>query len=67
MAISYPAYINKMASQLHSTDDFLAMEAQVDLKLAKHFKKTRGNLNPGESPNSQNALSFDFYWQLSHM
>ena len=51
IAILYPAYINKMASQLHSTEDFSATEAQVHLKLAKHSKTTCGYLNPGESPN----------------
>ena len=40
IAISYPDYINRMASCLHSTDNFSAMEAQVHLKLAKHSKKT---------------------------
>ena len=69
IAISYPEYINRMASCLHSTDNFLAMEAQVHLKLAKHSKKTCGYLdgNPGESPNCQNVLIFDFYWRLSHI
>ena len=66
IAISYPEYINRMASCLHSTDNFLAMEAQVHLKLAKHSKKTCDYLNLGESPNRQNALIFNFYWQLSH-
>ena len=51
-------YINIMASRLHSTDDFSATEAQVHLKLAKHSKKMCGYLNPGESPNRQNALIF---------
>ena len=51
-----------MASQLHSTDDFSATEAEVHLKLAKRSKNTCGHLNSGESPNSQNALIFDFYW-----
>ena len=66
IAILYPVYIDKMASQLHSTDNFTAMEAQVHLKLAKHSKKTCDYLNLGESPNRQNALIFNFYWQLSH-
>ena len=60
IVISYTAYTNKMASQLHSTDNFSATEAQVHLKLAKHSKKTCGNLIPGESQNRQNALIFDF-------
>ena len=67
IAILYPAYINTMVSQLHSTDDFSATEAQVHLKLAKQSKKTCGCLNSGESPNCQNALLFDFYLWFSHM
>ena len=47
IVISYSAYINKMVSQLHSTDDFSAMEAQVHLKLAKRSKKMCSHLNPG--------------------
>ena len=67
IAISYPAYINKMVSWLHSTDDYSPTEAQVHLKLAKRSKKMCGYLNPGESPNCQHALFFNFYWQLSHI
>ena len=52
IAILYPANINKMASQLHSIDDFSAAEAQVHLKFAKRSKETCGHLNSGESPNS---------------
>ena len=48
IATLYPAYINKMASQLHSIDNFLAMDAQVHLKIAKRSKKTCGYLNPGD-------------------
>ena len=59
--------INKLVSWLHSTDDFLAMEAQVHLKLATRSMKTCGYLNLGESPNCQNAIIFDFYWQLLHV
>ena len=55
IAISYLAYTNKMASQLRSTDDFSATEAQVHLKLAKQSKKKCGYLNPGEPPNRQCA------------
>ena len=60
IVILYPAYINKMASLLHSTDDSLATEAQVHLKLAKCSKNTSVHLNPGESPNSHNALNLRF-------
>ena len=56
-----------MVSQLHSTDNFSATEAQVHLKLAKCSKKTCSHLNPGESPNSQNALILVFYWRLSYI
>ena len=67
IATLYTAYINIMASWLHSTDDFSAAEAQVHLTLAKRSKKMCSYLNPGESPNRQNELIFDFYWQLSQV
>ena len=61
-AVLYPAYMNEMASQLHSADDFLAMEAQVHLNLAKGSNNLCGYLNYGKSPNRQNLLTFDVLW-----
>ena len=69
-AVLYPAYIYmkwRVSYIQLQLNDFLAMEAQVHLKLAKQSKKTCGYLNPRESPNRQNALIFNFYWRLSHM
>ena len=60
IAISYPVYINKMASQLHSPDNFSAMEAQVHLKLAKRSKETCEHLNLEESPNSKKCANLRF-------
>ena len=61
-AVLYPAYMNEMAGQLNSADDFLAMEAQVHLKLAKGSKNLCDYLNYGISPNRQNLLTFDVLW-----
>ena len=38
-------YMNEMASQLHLADNFLAMKAQVHLKLANCSKNLCGYLN----------------------
>ena len=52
---------------VNSIDDFSVKEATFNLTLAECMQKTSSNLNPGLSKNRSNALSFDFYWQLSHI
>ena len=64
-AVLYPAYIYmkwRVSYIQLQLNDFLAMEAQVHLKLAKHSKNLCGYLDSEKSSNRQNLLTFDFFW-----